>query len=92
MDAMVEPVAEQEGAGEEVPKNIPIPDNVDENESVIVSCGEIQGTFLVHKLKVIYDGGSPQNTHPEFELSQAGEDCFVMHWLTASGAESATEP
>ena len=59
MDAVVEPGSEQEAAGEEVPKNIPIPDNVDENESVIVSCGEIQGTFLVHKLKVIYDGAFP---------------------------------
>jgi hypothetical protein len=51
-------MSEQE-IGEDAGKVIPIPDNVDENESVIVSCGEIQGTFLVHKLKVIYDGRLP---------------------------------
>lgn len=70
---MSENVVEQEPVGEEAPKNIPIPENVDENESVIVSCGEIQGTFLVHKLKVIYDGQEVSPTKFE-NLGGRGSD------------------
>lgn len=69
---MSENVVEQEPVGEEAPKNIPIPENVDENESVIVSCGEIQGTFLVHKLKVIYDGAFFPQHSPGIQILIGG--------------------
>jgi hypothetical protein len=65
-------MSEQE-AGEDAGRPIPIPENVDENESVIVCCGEIQGTFLVHKLKVIYDGQEVSPTKFE-NLGGRGSD------------------